>query len=208
MTKFALALLLSTGIGTSAVSASVLEYNNIASWDTAISASPTAQNFASLPGNDATLSKPQSINGVSFSSSGTLFSCGGSFPSNCTGASGFLIGSPDITETFSPETFAVAGTFGAYYGNLPATLNFTVTTAGGAKYTESIDPGTSLIFQGFASDAANDPITSLTVSESNSKNYAAETQFYTATPEPSAMLLFGVGAIAVGAFKRRLSANR
>jgi hypothetical protein len=207
MTKLALVLLLST-VGTSAVSASVLEYNNIGSWDTAVSSSPVAQGFASLPGNDKTLSQPQSISGVSFSSSGSLVSCGGSFPSNCSGASGFLLGYPDIKEMFSPETTAVAGTFGAYYGNLPATLDFTVTTIGGATYTKSIDPGTNLIFEGFVTTVGSDPIASLTVQEVNSRNYAAETQFYTATPEPSTMLLFGVGMIAVAGLKRRLSANR
>ena len=112
MNQSVLVLLLSTVVGTSAVSASVLEYNNIASWDAAVASSPVAQGFASLPGNDQTLSQPQSINGVSFSSSGSLVSCGGTFPSNCSGASGFLLGYPDIKETFSPETTAVAGTFG------------------------------------------------------------------------------------------------
>lgn len=209
MNRFALVLLLSTALGASAVSASVLEYNNIDSWDMAVGSSPTAQGFASLPGNDSILSQPQSISGVSFSSSGSLVSCGGTFPSNCTGASGFLLGYPDIKETFSPGTTAVAGTFGAYYGNMPATLDFTVTTAGGATYTESIDPGTSLIFEGFLSTVPGDSIASLTVSEENSRNYAAETQFYTATPEPSTTLLFGAGLIAVaGYLKKRLGANQ
>lgn len=207
MTKFALVLLLSTVLGTSAVSASVLEYNNIGSWDTAVGTAPAALGFASLPGNDQALSQPQSINGVSFSSSGALVSCGGSFPSNCSGASGFLLGYPDIKETFSPETTAVAGTFGAYYGNSPATLKFTVTTVGGATYTKSIDPGTNLIFEGFVTTIGSDPIASLTVNEVNSRNYAAETQFYTATPEPSAMLLFGAGLIAAAALRRRLGAS-
>jgi len=210
MTKFAFVLLLSNVIGTSAVSAAVLEYNNVGSWDTAVGSSPLAQGFASLPGNHQVLTQPQSINGVSFSSSGVLVSCGGSFPSNCDGASGFLLGYPDMTETFSPTTTAVAGTFGAYYGNMPATLDFTVTTAGGATYTKSIDPGTNLIFEGFVSTVASDPIASLTVKELNSSNYAAETQFYTAetaaaaaAPEPSTMLLLGAGMIAVAGFKRR-----
>ncbi len=173
-----------------------------------LGSSPAALGFASLPGNDTSLSQPQSINGVSFSSSGALVSCGGSFPSNCSGASGFLLGYPSIKEVFSPETTAVAGIFGAYYGNSPATLQFTVTTLDGATYTKSIDPGTNLIFEGFVTTVGSDPIASLTVNEVNSRNYAAETQFFTATPEPSTMLLFGVGMIAVAGLTRRLSASR
>ena len=96
MTKFAIVLLLSTVVGTSAVSASVLEYNSVGAWDTAVGSSPVAQGFASLPGNDQTLTQPLSINGVSFSSSGSLVSCGGSFPSSCSGASGYLLGYPDV----------------------------------------------------------------------------------------------------------------
>ena len=64
MTKFAFVLLLSNVIGTSAVSAAVLEYNNVGSWDTAVGSSPLAQGFASLPGNHQVLTQPQSINGV------------------------------------------------------------------------------------------------------------------------------------------------
>ncbi len=208
MTKFALVLLFSTVIGTSAASASVLEFSNISSWDTAVGSSPVALGFSSLPGNDTSLTQPQSIGGVSFSSSGSLVSCGGSYPSNCSGASGFLLGYPDFTEKFNSQTSAVAGTFGAYYGNSPAVLDFTVTTVGGATYTKSIDPGTSLIFEGFVSTLANDPIASLTVKEENSRNYAAETQFFTATPEPSTMLLLGAGLIAVAGVRKRLTSTR
>ena len=181
----------------------IIDFGSFSDWNAAVGGATTSYDFSLLPGNNTPVDGI-TVAGVTFNQGpdGYLASCGGVFPSDCSGTGGILIGQPTIIDTLPSGTFGAAGDFGAYYGNSPESITITATSFLGATDSITLDAGTSSVFEGFLSTDPSDPLVTLSVTSNNGSNYAAQFDGDYTTPEPAAgALLFG--GLALIALKGR-----
>jgi hypothetical protein len=181
---------------------SIIDFGSLSGWNAAVGGATTSYDFTLLPGNNTPVDGI-TVAGVTFNNpDGSLVSCGGVFPSDCTGTGGILIGQPTIIDTLPSGTLGAAGDFGTYYGNSPDGITITATSLSGATDSITLDAGTSSVFKGFVSTDPSDPLVTISVTSNNGGYYAAQFDGDYTTPEPAAgALLFG--GLALIALKGR-----
>jgi hypothetical protein len=188
----------------------VTVYTSAASFSAAVTGVTThGFNGIAIPLPNNFLGGPQTVDGVTFSSSGNTFTLPTGYAGTAYGAQFFSgqspsgLGPANVSATLA-GTFAIAFTYGAYNSPPNAPVTITLSTGDVVVQNQSATPGLVTTFTGFVSST---PITS--VSFSSNSGVFDVVNFMLTSPVPEAptwaLLLAGTGLI--GGLARKRSAR-